>query len=100
MAKNNKVDLDQEVDPWWAKFWYTSVVALSIWMIGAIYGALNFDLELNDASVIVREDAEGRGVGKQICRIELWLVVIVVPLSLAIVNTIMAVITRSKVQSD
>ena len=88
-----------EQDPWWARYWYASVFTLSIWMIVAIYGAINYDLELADAAVTVRENSDGK-TGKQIFQIELWLVVVVVPLSLVVVNALLAFSFRSQKQSD
>lgn len=95
-AQNVNSTEAKESDPWWAKYWYASVIALSIWMLVAIYGAVNYELELKNARVIVREMADRQATGLQICQIELWLVVIVVPLSLVIVNTLLAWISRDQ----
>lgn len=94
-AKNgSKIDT-QRNDPWWAKYWYASIIAAAIWMSVAIYGAVNYELELVDARVIVREIAEDpRALGIPICQIELWWVVIAVPVSLVIVNALLAFFTN------
>ena len=96
-AKNGSKIETKEVDPWWAKYWYASIIAAAIWMAVAIYGAVNYELEMEDARFIVREIAEDpRALGNPICQIELWWVVFAVPVSLVIVNVLLAYFTSNK----
>ena len=99
MKSNEEAELP-ETDPWWAKYWYASTIALCVWLLVAIYGAVQFDLELDHARVIVRESSENGSIGKPICQIELWLIVVLVPISLGIVNLCLALLLKRANHSD